>query len=97
MLSSRVYRCCDESPTSGSPGRLRGVEDAREGAAVELCCTELALRVMGSAPGGTDTVRLKSSLPTDELLLPLFTSSAGSERPLACANLYAGGQVNRLT
>ena len=70
-------------PTSGSPGRLKGVEDAREGAAVEACCTELALSVMGSAPGGTEIVRLKSSLPTDELLLPLLTSSAGSDSPLA--------------
>ena len=47
----------------------------------------LALREMGSAPGGTETVRLKSSWPTDELLLPRFTKRAGSDRPLACAYL----------
>ena len=64
------------------------MDDAREGSVVEACRTELALRVMGSAPGGTEMVRLKSSLPADELLLPLLTNSAGSDSPLACANLH---------
>lgn len=65
---------------------LNGVE-ANEESAIEPFKV-LALSMMGSAPSGTDTVRLNSSFPTEELLLPLFTNKAGSDRPLACAYLY---------
>ena len=46
-----------------------------------------ARREMGSAPSGTEEVRLNSSRPREELL-PRFTSSAGSEIPRACLQAF---------
>lgn len=69
---------------------LKGVAGASGVLAVESCHGRLALRITASPPsGGTETVRLNSpGAVDDEPLLPLLSSSAGSDIPLACAYLH---------